>query len=140
MPRTTNLFSYPPEFEALLRRASEQHIDLEFPTSARRTKFRHRFYAYMKAVRETDQLPELRTAARLVSIVPSEQGLWLKIGPSCATWEGELLREQLKLEPLPAKEGVQPLAQLDVSSSQDKLRAKLAEIRATKALNGASEK
>lgn len=126
MPRSTDLHTYPREFEQLLRHAATTAVELDFPSTAKRTRFRHRFYSYLRAIRTTDQRPDLKKSADLVLVHVLEGTLKLRIGPNCDTWEGELLRAQLPQAVSMSSSGAPSVS----SDAMAALQGKLKEIRA----------
>lgn len=130
MPRTTDLRQYPPEFEHLLLKSATGLVEFSFPTSARALRFRHRFYAYMKLLRDNPNLrPDLVAAAKAVGIRMSDDRCILRIAPEHDSWEGELIRSVLQFEKGAPTEAV-VLQQRAAGEAQAALKAKLAEIRA----------
>ena len=136
MPRTTDLRKYPPEFEHLLLRAAVALVRFDFPTSTQAMRFRHRFYAYMKLLRESGMRPDLEPAAALVQIVMSSGNKVLELAPMHDSWEGVLIREVLQLERGAPTEAAVAAAQ-DAEEAAAALQQKLVEIRARKASGGA---
>lgn len=132
MPNSSDLLRYPAEFEHLLLRAATEAVLFTFPTAARTMRFRHRFYAYMKAVRETEQRPDLKPMAKTVGMLLAADSLSLTVGVSCDCWEGELIRSVLGIEKgaeaLPAVAAVLPTG--TSAEGLAKLQEKLAELRA----------
>lgn len=132
MPRTTDLRKYPPEFEHLLHHAAGEVVSLDFLTTARAVRFRHRFYSYMKLIREGPDRPDLRPQANVVQLALSEDHLTLSLGPLHDSWEGQLIRDTLHF----AKGAPTAAAVLQATSAeaaQEAFKGKLAEIRARKA-------
>jgi hypothetical protein len=129
MPRTTDLKKYPPEFEHLLHHAAGEVVSLQFQTTARAMRFRHRFYSYMKLIREGSERLDLRPQAAIVQLALSEDHLTLSLGPLHDSWEGELIRETLHFaKGAPTSAAV--LQAATAAEGQDALKGKLAEIRA----------
>lgn len=131
MPRTTDLRKYPPEFEHLLQRAATGMVEFTFPTSAKAMRFRHRFYAYMKLLRDTNARPDLTKQAIAVGIRMSEDRCSLSIGPEHDSWEGELIRGVLGFERGAPTAVVLQQQEAAATAHAGHLR-KLAEIRARK--------
>ena len=130
MPHPTSLLKYPREFEHLLDRASREFVALSFPVRGQAMQFRHRFYAYMKLIRDTDQRPDLKAPASGVMITVRPDRLGLSIGPGCDSWEGELLRSALQIDHNTPTDAQRTHA-ATVATNVSTLQAKLQKIRST---------
>lgn len=125
MPRTTDLHQYPKEFEQLLVQAAATTTPLffSFPEARLTMRFRHRFYSYMKLLRDSRVRPDLIAAATSVRLVLAQDHLGLSFAPEHDSWEGVLIRSVLQLQIVPPVVENGPIAVADA-------KAKLAEIRA----------
>ncbi len=130
MVKITDLRKFPPEFEQLLFAASQKQVRLTFPEDKDRSRFRHRFYDYMRSVLLCGYRPDLEAMAATVTITVIE-GKCLLIGRAENTIESSVIRAALGLssEELPERADTLPIP--DVSGlAHKKMLDKLVEIRA----------
>lgn len=132
MPRTNDLQQYPREFAHLLLRAqvTVEPIELTFPEKKYTMRFRHRFYSYMKLLREGEGMEKrLAEAASTVRLELSPDHLRLRFMSCADGWEGELIRAAFGLEKgAPTPNAVSDA--LRVKELADAAKVRLAEVRA----------
>ena len=129
MPRSYRPAHYGPEYEHLLRRAhSNAGFELTLPSPQHAAVMRGKVYAYFKSLRIRNERPDLIAMCDSLSLTVED--CTLRAFPTVDSWDACLLRDALGIElstPLPeAPASIVPVE----PTAQDKLRAKLAELRA----------
>ena len=126
MPRSRRPTHYGPEYEQLLLRAfAERGLSFDLPSPAHCLSFRGKVYSYFKALHTANTRPDLIAMADALSL--SCSGPTFSIYPVEDSWDNCLLREVLDLQkgaPLP-----DPNLPPPEPTAQDKLKAKLQELR-----------